>query len=193
MSIEAAIRLGFFAGVFLLSAFFEVLAPRRPLTSSKSKRWFANLVLVALNPMSVRLVFPILPLGIALLSSERHWGVLNNLDIPFWLETTIGVLALDFTIYLQHVLHHAIPLLWRFHMVHHADLDFDLTTGVRFHPIEIVISMTIKIAAIVAIGPPVLSVLIFEVGLNALRKAFCRSSPNQEISQLNRKHLAQIF
>jgi len=168
MSIEAAIRLGFFAGVFLLLAFFEVLAPRRPLTSSKSKRWFANLVLVALNPLSVRLVFPILPLGIALLASERHWGVLNNLDIPFWLETTIGVLALDLTIYLQHVLHHAIPLLWRFHMVHHADLDFDLTTGVRFHPIEIAISMTIKIAAIVAIGPPVLSVLIFEVGLNAL-------------------------
>lgn len=167
MNAETGTRLGFFLGVFLLLAILERLSPRRVLTGSKPRRWFANLVIVALNPLSVRLVFPILPLGMALLASERHWGVLNNIDLSLWLETALGVFALDLTIYLQHVLHHAIPLLWRLHMVHHSDLDFDLTTGVRFHPIEIVVSMALKISAILALGPPVLGVLIFEVALNA--------------------------
>jgi sterol desaturase/sphingolipid hydroxylase (fatty acid hydroxylase superfamily) len=119
---EIGIRFGFFTGVLLLLAILEHWAPRRTPTNSKAKRWFANLVMVALNPLSVRLVFPILPLGMALLASERNWGVLNNIDLPLWLETALGVIALDFTIYLQHVLHHAIPLLWRLHMVHHSDL-----------------------------------------------------------------------
>jgi sterol desaturase/sphingolipid hydroxylase (fatty acid hydroxylase superfamily) len=167
MNAETGIRLGFFTGVFLLLAILERLSPRRIPTTSKSRRWFANLVIVALNPLSVRLVFPVLPLGVALLASERHWGVLNNLAFPIWLETALGVIALDLTVYLQHVLHHAIPLLWRLHMVHHSDLNFDCTTGMRFHPIEIVLSMALKISAILALGPPVMAVLIFEVALNA--------------------------
>jgi sterol desaturase/sphingolipid hydroxylase (fatty acid hydroxylase superfamily) len=145
----------------------ELLAPRRTLTTSKARRWFTNLALVLLNPLSVRLVFPVLPIGIALLAEERHWGLLNNVDLPYWLKVAIAVIILDFSIYLQHVLHHAIPLLWRLHMVHHADLDFDVTTGMRFHPIEILLSMGIKLMAVAALGSPALAVLIFEVALNA--------------------------
>jgi sterol desaturase/sphingolipid hydroxylase (fatty acid hydroxylase superfamily) len=167
MNNEALIRFGFFAGVFAIVAILEVLAPRRDRAASKSRRWISNLTLIALNPLSVRLVFPVLPVGMALLAAERNWGLLNNLDLPFWLETAIGVFALDMIVYFQHVLHHAVPLLWRLHMVHHADLDYDLTTGLRFHPIEILVSMVLKIAGIMALGPPALAVLIFEVTLNA--------------------------
>jgi sterol desaturase/sphingolipid hydroxylase (fatty acid hydroxylase superfamily) len=167
MSTEITIRLGFFIGIFVLVAVCEILAPRRALTTSKASRWFANLVIIGLNPLSVRLVFPVLPVTMALLATERHWGLLNTVDFPFWLEVIIGVIALDFSIYLQHVLHHAVPALWRLHMVHHADLDYDLTTGLRFHPIEIVISMAIKLMMVAALGPSVLTVIIFEVALNA--------------------------
>lgn len=161
------VRLGFFLGFFALLAFLEILAPRRPLATSKVKRWFANLVIVGLNPLTVHLVFPILPFGMALLAAERSWGLLNNVDLPFSAEVAIGFALLDLSIYLQHVLHHALPALWRLHMVHHADLDYDLTTGLRFHPIEIVISMGIKLVMVVVLGPPALAVLIFEVSLNA--------------------------
>ena len=167
MSTEITIRLGFFFGIFVLVAICEILAPRRALTTSKARRWFANLVIIGINPISVRLVFPVLPVAMALLATERQWGLLNNVDLPYWLEVAIGVIALDFSIYLQHVLNHAIPALWRLHMVHHADLDYDLTTGLRFHPIEIVISMGIKLMTVAALGPPALAVLIFEVALNA--------------------------
>jgi sterol desaturase/sphingolipid hydroxylase (fatty acid hydroxylase superfamily) len=145
----------------------EILAPRRALTTSKAGRWFANLTIIALNPVSVRLVFPVLPVGVALMAQENHWGLLNHVAFPYWLSVAIGVIALDFTIYLQHVGFHALPLLWRLHMVHHADLDFDVTTGLRFHPLEIVLSMGIKIMAVVLLGAPVLAVLVFEVALNA--------------------------
>jgi sterol desaturase/sphingolipid hydroxylase (fatty acid hydroxylase superfamily) len=163
---EAKIRLGFFFGIFVLVAVLEILRPRRALTTSKASRWFANLAMVALNPLSVRLVFPILPLGMAFLAEGQHWGLLNSIGLPYWLNVAVGVILLDLSIYLQHVLHHAIPILWRLHMVHHADLDFDLTTGIRFHPIEIVLSMAIKIMIVAAVGPPALAVLIFEVALN---------------------------
>ena len=167
MSTEIAVRLGFFLVIFAMVAVGEILAPRRPLTTSKASRWFANLVILALNPLSVRLVFPVLPVAVALLAAERQGGLLNNVDLPYWLEVAIGVVALDFSIYLQHVLHHAVPALWRLHMVHHADLDYDLTTGLRFHPMEIVVSMGIKLLTVAALGPPVPAVLIFEVALNA--------------------------
>lgn len=166
MKTEAGIRLGFFLTIIFLVAVGEILAPRRPLTTSKASRWFANLAIIALNPVSVRMVFPILPAALAVLASERQWGLLNNVTLPFWLEVAVGVIVLDFVIYLQHVLFHAIPTLWRLHMMHHADLDFDVTTGLRFHPIEIVISMASKLAAVAALGPPALAVLIFEVALN---------------------------
>jgi sterol desaturase/sphingolipid hydroxylase (fatty acid hydroxylase superfamily) len=167
MDDEAKIRLGFFFGIFTLIALLEWLAPRRALTTSKAGRWFTNLGIIALNPISVRLVFPVLPVGMALLAADRHWGLFNNMDLPYWNKVATAVVILDFSIYLQHVLHHAIPILWRLHMVHHADLDFDVTTGMRFHPIEIVLSMGIKLMTVAALGPPALAVLIFEVALNA--------------------------
>ena len=167
MSTDIAIRLGFFLGIFVLVAVCEILAPRRVLTSSKASRWFANLMIIGLNPLSVRLVFPVLPAAMALLATERQWGLFNNVDLPYWIEVAMGVVALDLFIYLQHVLHHAIPALWRLHMVHHADLDYDLTTGLRFHPMEIIISMGIKLMMVAALGASVLAVLIFKVALNA--------------------------
>lgn len=167
METDTVIHFGAFLGVFAILAIAEVCAPRRRLTTSKSRRWFANLAIVALNPLSVALVYPVPPFGVALLASERGWGLLNQLALPYGLEVLIGVLALDFVVCAQHVLHHAIPVLWRLHMVHHADLDFDMTTGLRFHPIEIIVSMAIKLSAVAALGAPPLAVLIFEVALNA--------------------------
>jgi len=165
--IETLIRAGSFVGVFAVLATTEVFTPRRKLSVSKIRRWGINLTMVALNPLSVALVFPLLPTGLALLASEQNWGLLNQLAIPYWLKVVLGFLLLDLTVYTQHVLHHALPALWRLHMVHHADLDFDVTTGLRFHPLEIVISMAIKLAAVAVLGPPPVAVLIFEVALNA--------------------------
>jgi sterol desaturase/sphingolipid hydroxylase (fatty acid hydroxylase superfamily) len=171
MKTETLIRASAFLVVFALLAITEILAPRRRLSVSKVRRWFANLTIVSLNPLSVALVFPLLPIGLALLASEQNWGLLNQWAMPYpifyLLKIIIGFLILDFTVYTQHVLHHALPSLWRLHMVHHADLDFDLTTGLRFHPIEIVISMAIKLAAVAVFGVPPVAVLIFEVALNA--------------------------
>jgi sterol desaturase/sphingolipid hydroxylase (fatty acid hydroxylase superfamily) len=167
METETLIRLGAFLGVFAILAAGEIFLPRRRLTTSKGRRWLANLTIVALNPLSIALVYPILPVGVALLASEQSWGLLNQLSLPYWFEVLIGVVALDLVIYAQHVLHHAIPVLWRLHMVHHADLDFDMTTGLRFHPIEIIVSMAIKLSAVAALGASALAVLIFEVALNA--------------------------
>jgi sterol desaturase/sphingolipid hydroxylase (fatty acid hydroxylase superfamily) len=167
MSSEIEIRLGCFFSAFAVVALCENLSPRRALTTPKVARWSTNLGIIALNPISVRLVFPVLPVGMALLASERQWGLLNNVDLPHWVEVVIGVIILDLSIYLQHVLHPAVPALWRLHMVHHADLDYDMTTGLRFHPIEIVLSMGIKLMTVAALGPPALAVLIFEAALNA--------------------------
>lgn len=165
--LEAAIRLACFSGVLLLMAGWELLAPRRKLTARKSPRWLSNLGLVALNVILLRLVMPLTAVGTAALASERGWGLLNQWSAPGWLRFVVAVAALDFTMYLQHVLFHAVPLLWRLHMVHHADLDFDVTTGLRFHTIEILISTLIKIGAVFALGAPVWAVLTFEVMLNA--------------------------
>ncbi len=164
---ETFIRLGAFFGVFAILTLAEVFVPRRKLTTSKIRRWFANLTIVAMNPLVVTLIFPVLPTGLAVIASEQNWGLLNQWAFPYWLEIIVGVVILDLTIYTQHVLHHAIPVLWRLHMVHHADLDFDMTTGLRFHPIEIIVSMAIKLSAVAAIGVHPLAVLIFEVALNA--------------------------
>jgi sterol desaturase/sphingolipid hydroxylase (fatty acid hydroxylase superfamily) len=164
---EPIIRLACFAGVLLLMALWEVLAPRRRLTASRPLRWASNLGLVALDTLLVRFLIPLGAVGVALLAAERGWGVLNNLALPAWLAVTLSVVALDLAIYLQHVMFHAVPLLWRLHRVHHADLDFDATTGVRFHPVEILLSLGIKMGAVVLLGTPALGVLLFEVLLNA--------------------------
>jgi sterol desaturase/sphingolipid hydroxylase (fatty acid hydroxylase superfamily) len=167
MDHHTVIRLGFFFGVLTLVALVESWVPRRQRTVPRFSRWISNLILVFLNPLIVRFLFPLLAIDMAVKAQENGWGVLNHYEVPFWLGAGFGVLALDFIIYLQHIMFHAVPLLWRLHMVHHADVDFDVTTGLRFHPIEIVISMVIKLAAVAVLGPPVLAVLIFEVLLNA--------------------------
>lgn len=164
---EVTIRLGFFFVVLALMAIWELLAPRRALTISKTARWFANLAIISLNAAVVRLLFPVLPVALGLLAQKKGWGLLNYFDAPYWFAVIAGVIVLDLVIYLQHVMFHAVPALWRLHMMHHADLDFDLTTGLRFHPIEIILSAGIKLAAVVVFGPPALAVLIFEVLLNA--------------------------
>jgi len=164
---EPAIRLGFFLGVFAVIGFWEVLAPRRLLTVSKALRWTSNLGLVVLDTVLLRLIFPLAGVGLAAFCAKNGWGILNHFQVPFWMAVPLAVIALDFVIWLQHVMVHAVPLLWRLHRVHHADLDYDVTTGARFHPLEIVLSMLIKLATIVVLGPPVVAVVIFEVLLNA--------------------------
>jgi len=164
---EPTIRLGFFVVVFTLVAVWEVLSPRRALTLSRALRWSSNLGLVVLNTALLRLLFPIAAVGVAAFCAGNGWGVLNHFQLPFWLAVPLAVIAMDFVIWLQHVMVHAVPLLWRLHQVHHADPDYDLTTGARFHPFEIALSMLIKFATITVLGPPVLAVVIFEVMLNA--------------------------
>lgn len=164
---ELPIRLGFFFGVFALMAVWEVLAPRRALTVSKAGRWGSNLALVFLNSLVLRLLFPVAAVGVAALAQGRGWGLLHYYEVSFLPAVVIAVIALDFVIYLQHVMVHAIPLFWRLHRVHHADLDYDVTTGARFHTLEIILSMLIKFATILVLGPPLVAVVIFEVLLNA--------------------------
>jgi sterol desaturase/sphingolipid hydroxylase (fatty acid hydroxylase superfamily) len=164
---EVGIRLSFFFGIFAAVALWEVLAPRRVLMLSRGVRWSSNLGLVVLNSVVLRLLFPAAAVGVAVLAEQRGWGLLNLYQLPDLFTVVIAVVALDFVIWLQHVMVHAIPLLWRLHRVHHADLDYDLTTGARFHPLEIILSMLIKFATILVLGPPVLAVVIFEVLLNA--------------------------
>ena len=164
---EPTIRLGFFFGIFLIMALWEVLAPRRQLTEPKGKRWLNNIGLVVLNTLLVRVLFPTAAVGMAQYATQQGWGMLNLLDWPYWLSIVFAVVILDAAIYLQHVMFHAIPVFWRLHRVHHADLDFDVTTGARFHPVEIVLSMLIKFAVIILLGPPLLAVMVFEVLLNA--------------------------
>lgn len=164
---ETAIRLGFFVGMLALIGAWEIVAPRRALTLSKAQRWSANLGLVALNTVLLRVIFPLAGAGMAAFCAENGWGILNHFQVPAILAVPLAVIALDFVIWLQHVMVHAVPLFWRLHRVHHADPDYDVTTGARFHPLEIVLSMLIKFATIVVLGPPVVAVVIFEVLLNA--------------------------
>jgi sterol desaturase/sphingolipid hydroxylase (fatty acid hydroxylase superfamily) len=148
-------------------AIWEALSPRRVLTTSKPVRWLSNLGVVFIDSLSVRFLLPIPAIGLAVMAENNGWGLLNNMDLPLWLSITAGVLTLDLIVYLQHVMFHSVPVLWRLHMMHHADLDYDVTTGLRFHPLEILISMAIKFSAIVTIGPSPLTVILFEIILNA--------------------------
>ncbi len=164
---EAGVRLGLFFGVLVLMGAWEYLAPRRALTVSKAVRWANNLGLVMLNSLLLRLLFPAAAGGIAIFASGHGWGLLNHFAVPFWPALVIAVVAMDFVIWLQHVMVHAVPALWRLHRVHHADPDYDVTTGSRFHPLEMVLSMLIKLAAVALLGPPVVAVVAFELLLNA--------------------------
>ena len=165
---EVPIRLSFFFCVFVIMALWEIKAPKRVLIISKVYRWSNNLGLVVLNSVILRLLFPAAAVGVAVFCAEQGWGILNFYEISFLLAVIISFVALDFIVYLQHVLVHAVPALWRLHRVHHADIDYDVTTGSRFHPIEIIFSMLIKFSVIVVLGPPVIAVVIFEIILNAM-------------------------
>lgn len=167
LTYEPQIRLGIFAGLFLLLAALEAWQPRRMLTVRKSPRWLSNLALVALNMVLVRVIVPLSMVGVGAFVETRQFGALQQVPGPQWLRVLLAVALLDLVIYGQHVLFHRVPVLWRVHRVHHADLDLDVSSGLRFHPVEILLSLAIKVAAIFASGAPALGVLIFEVLLNA--------------------------
>ena len=164
---ELALRLGVFLAVFAALALWEWAAPARARRLSRTQRWGANLGLAVLNTLVLRIALPGSALAFAALAAGAGWGLLNRVDVPGWAAVLAGVVVLDLVIYLQHVLFHSVPALARLHAVHHADPDFDVTTGIRFHPLEILLSTLIKFAAIAALGAPVLAVLAFEILLNA--------------------------
>ena len=167
LAYEWLIRLVGFAGVIAAMALWEHWAPRRRLTVGRPSRWPGNLGVLAVDVLLVRILFPTAAVGAALVCDARGWGLFNVIPVPFVAATLVSVVLLDLAIYLQHVLFHAVPMLWRLHRMHHADLDIDVTTGVRFHPVEILLSLLIKFAVIALVGAPALAVLIFEVLLNA--------------------------
>jgi sterol desaturase/sphingolipid hydroxylase (fatty acid hydroxylase superfamily) len=167
LALEPFIRLTAFAGVFATMAMLEAWLPRRARSLSRWRRWPSNIAVSLLNTGLVRILFPTAAVGAALFAQAQDVGLLNWLALPEALAIVVAVLALDLAIYLQHVMFHAVPLLWRLHRMHHADLDMDVTTGARFHPIEIMLSFVIKLMVVVAIGAPAVAVLIFEVLLNA--------------------------
>jgi sterol desaturase/sphingolipid hydroxylase (fatty acid hydroxylase superfamily) len=163
---EAALRLGCFLGIFLLVSCWELAAPRRTPADAKGRRWFTNLSITALNTLAVRLLLPLQAVGTAQVAAERGWGLLAVARVPAWAGVAIAVVLLDFAIYLQHRWFHRVPLFWRLHKVHHTDLDIDVTTGARFHPLEILLSMVIKMLLVLLLGPPAAGVVVFEVLLN---------------------------
>ena len=164
---EGAIRFAMFLAVFGAVALWEALAPRRKRSFGRLARWPHNLGLLLVDVALVRVFAPGAAIAVAMTAAGSGWGLLNALALPGWAAIAAGIALLDLAIYFQHVMFHAVPALWRLHRVHHADLDFDVTTGARFHPIEILISTAIKCAAIAALGAPVISVFVFEMLLNA--------------------------
>ena len=164
---EPYIRLAIFAGVFVAMAAWEVVTPRRQQSINRTSRWPNNIGVVIVDTLLVRVLFPTATVGLAFFAEARGFGLFNVITVPAWISVVLSFLLLDLAIYLQHVLFHAVPALWRVHRMHHADLEFDVSTGVRFHPIEILLSMLIKFAVVAIIGAPAISVLIFEVMLNA--------------------------
>ena len=164
---EPYIRLAAFAGLFVAMAAWEVVTPRRQQSINRTSRWPNNIGIVIVDTLLVRVLFPTATVGLAFFAEARGFGFFNVITVPAWISVVLSFLLLDLAIYLQHVLFHAVPALWRVHRMHHADLEFDVSTGVRFHPIEILLSMLIKFAVVAIIGAPAISVLIFEVMLNA--------------------------
>jgi sterol desaturase/sphingolipid hydroxylase (fatty acid hydroxylase superfamily) len=169
MEHEATIRLAAFLGLFILFAVTEAAIPRRARAERRAGRWFTNLAVIVIDSLTLRLValvVPALAVGAALHAEAMGWGLFNALDWPVWLEITLAILILDFAIWAQHLISHKVPLFWRFHRMHHADRDIDVTTALRFHPVEILASMALKIALVYLIGPAALAVILFEIILN---------------------------
>ncbi|HIJ96471.1 MAG TPA: sterol desaturase family protein [Desulfuromonadales bacterium] len=167
MSLESGLRLTVCVVVLIAVACGEILAPRRPLSVGTGLRWLTNFSLLLIGSLFVRFALPIVPVALSQLCQVRGWGLFNLLNTPPWLATTLSFFVLDFIIYLQHAAFHHIPVLWRFHRMHHTDLDLDVSSGNRFHPIEFLLSMCIKMGAIVLLGAPGGAVLMFEIVLNA--------------------------
>jgi len=163
---EPLLRLAFFLGIFAVMGLWEVLAPRRTRRFPRAVRWAPNLALLAIDVAAVRVLAPGAAIAVALAGEAGGYGLLNALAVPAWVAIPLAVALLDLAVYFQHVMFHAVPTLWRLHRVHHTDLDFDVTTGTRFHPIEILISTGIKCAVVAALGAPALAVLVFELLLN---------------------------
>ncbi len=163
---EPIIRTSFFFGILAIMILWELLSPKRRLNMRKSTRWFNNFLLVILNSIILRLLAPAGAMLMVLYMQDEHWGLFNRVNLPFWLEAFLAIILLDLAIYWQHRLFHKVPFLWRLHRVHHVDQDIDVSTGSRFHPIEIVLSFGIKCLMIMILGPSILAVLIFEILLN---------------------------
>jgi sterol desaturase/sphingolipid hydroxylase (fatty acid hydroxylase superfamily) len=164
---EIAVRVACYVAVFAAMGLWEVLAPRRPLSIGRAQRWPNNLGILVIDALAVRVLVPTAAVGAAIFAGESGWGLFNLAGFPFWLSAILGFLVLDLAIYTQHYVFHHVPVLWRLHRMHHADLDIDVTTGIRFHPIEILLSLAIKIAIVLVFGIPAIAVLIFEIVLNA--------------------------
>lgn len=160
------LRLEAFALAFLVIAAWEFALPRRSPVASKTRRWANALTLMVMNTALVRLLVAAVPVEMASMAAENGWGLLNHYGLSGWYWAVLAVVALDIAIYLQHVMFHAVPLFWRFHMAHHADVDFDLTTGVRFHPVEMIITTVVKLVAVALVGAPPGAVLAYEILLN---------------------------
>ena len=167
LATEPQLRLAVFLGILVAMALWELATPRRRQEIPRVIRWTNNLGLVVIDAIVLRLSFPTLAVGLAVIAQDRGLGLFNIIKAPDWVAVLVSVIVLDLVIYLQHVMFHAVPALWRLHRMHHADLEFDVTTGLRFHPVEMLLSMGIKLAVVVALGPPALAVLIFEILLNA--------------------------
>lgn len=164
---ESLFRLMIFIVVLASVAIWEIISPRRKLKISKPYRWINNLGLVLLNTILLRLIFPVAETGVAWWAIQHDFGIINYWHLSGWWVIGLSTIILDFAIYLQHVLFHKLPWLWKLHQVHHADLDYDVTTGARFHPLEIILSMLIKFAVVITLGIPVVAIIIFEILLNA--------------------------
>ena len=177
------LRLALFLGIFALMAFLEWRRPMRRLTVARGPRWLTNWAMSILDALTVRLLFGAAAVGAAFDAAARGWGLFHTLALPSWAAFLLGFLLLDFAIWLQHLVMHKVPVLWRLHRVHHADRDVDVTTGIRFHPVEIALSMAFKIGLVYALGIPVGAVLAFEVVLNGMalfNHANLRLSPGLE-------------
>lgn len=166
LAYEPALRTGIFLLVLSAMLVWEVLAARRLERIPRSSRWPGNFAAVVLGAITVRVVFPLTAAGLALMASDRGWGFLNQAEIPLYIAIPLSVLVLDIAVYFQHRMFHALPWLWRLHRMHHADLEFDASTGLRFHPIEVLLSMALKMLIVLLIGAPALAVLVFETLLS---------------------------
>ncbi len=163
---ETTIRGAVFLSVFVCMMIWEIAAPRRKLLVEKARRWFTNIPIIVFNNILIRVILPVMPPVLAAVARSKQWGILPNLNLPPGLDLVLAIVFLDLAIYLQHVMFHTLPILWRLHLVHHADLDVDVTTGLRFHPIEILLSAFVKLFAVLVLGPDPIAVIIFEAVLN---------------------------